>query len=130
MKFLDCFCCPLGERKQAWPALPFPGWHKTGYTSPVTTCGKEKKKPAAAMPMACTGSLLTKFSLTGFKPCWRAKTLQDELLLHGLLFCEGCGKPLTGSASRSKNGVRHFYYHCNHCGEHRIRLGMYTRLWK
>lgn len=51
----------------------------------------------------------------------KARTLQDELHLRGLLLCECCGKPMTDSASRSKNGVRHFYYHCNHCGEHRIR---------
>lgn len=51
----------------------------------------------------------------------KPKTLQEELHLRGLLLCDSCGKPLTGSASRSKNGVRHHYYHCNHCGQQRIR---------
>jgi site-specific DNA recombinase len=31
-----------------------------------------------------------------------------------------CGNTLTGSASRSKNGKKHFYYHCNHCGVVRL----------
>jgi DNA invertase Pin-like site-specific DNA recombinase len=51
----------------------------------------------------------------------KPKVFQEELHLRGLLLCDCCGKPMTGSASRSKNGTRHFYYHCNHCGNQRIR---------
>lgn len=44
-----------------------------------------------------------------------------ELPLRGFLICSNCGMKLTGSASRSRNKTRHFYYHCNHCGRVRIR---------
>lgn len=40
---------------------------------------------------------------------------KDELYLRGILLCGKCHSHLTGSASRSKNGKRHYYYHCNHC---------------
>jgi len=42
----------------------------------------------------------------------KPNTLQDELPLRGYLTCHICGQNLTGSASRSKTGARHFYYHC------------------
>ena len=51
----------------------------------------------------------------------KPRSFKDELPLRGLLLCESCGKQLTGSASKSKTGARHHYYHCNHCGGQRIR---------
>lgn len=52
----------------------------------------------------------------------KAKCFKEEFLLRGIIKCENCGANLTGSASRSKNGVRHQYYHCNHCHEVRMRV--------
>jgi DNA invertase Pin-like site-specific DNA recombinase len=46
---------------------------------------------------------------------------RDELPLRGYLICPNCELNLTGSASRSRNKTRHFYYHCNHCGKVRVR---------
>ncbi len=49
-------------------------------------------------------------------------TRREELPLAGILYCEICGRKLTGSASRSQNGSRHFYYHCqNGCKATRFR---------
>ena len=45
---------------------------------------------------------------------------KEELPLRGSLFCSKCGGHVTGSASRSKTGKRHFYYHCNHCSKERF----------
>ena len=42
-------------------------------------------------------------------------TKKEELPLRGHLICARCGEHITGSASKSKTGKRHFYYHCNHC---------------
>jgi site-specific DNA recombinase len=42
----------------------------------------------------------------------KPKTAKEELPLRGFLECPSCGGNLTGSASRARNGVRHFYYHC------------------
>ena len=49
----------------------------------------------------------------------KAKCFREELYLRGLIFCD-CLNILTGSASRSKTGKRHFYYHCNHCKKVRL----------
>lgn len=46
---------------------------------------------------------------------------RSELLLRGNLKCSFCGNKITGSPSKSKTGVRYFYYHCNHCGKERYR---------
>jgi site-specific DNA recombinase len=46
---------------------------------------------------------------------------RNELPLRGLLTCSNCGKHVTGSASKSRNGSRHFYYHCLHCKQERFR---------
>ena len=51
-------------------------------------------------------------------------TKRPELPLRGSLLCSKCGSHLTGSASRSKTGELHFYYHCNHCKNERYRAGM------
>jgi len=48
-----------------------------------------------------------------------SKTERDELPLRGVLHCSKCKKKLTGSPSRSGNGTRYFYYHCNHCKKER-----------
>ena len=52
--------------------------------------------------------------ITGTKRAISAKpkTAKDELPLRGHLLCPLCGHNLTGSASKSRNGTRHFYYHC------------------
>ena len=44
-----------------------------------------------------------------------------ELPLRGSLACSRCNHTLTGSASRSASGRRHFYYHCNKCGHERFQ---------
>ena len=50
-----------------------------------------------------------------------AKSFKDELAYRGLLVCDNCGYSLTGSASTSKTGKKHHYYHCNNCGVIRIK---------
>ena len=45
----------------------------------------------------------------------------EALPLRGILKCTSCGGKLTGSRSRSRNGSRHAYYHCNHCRKQRFR---------
>lgn len=45
---------------------------------------------------------------------------KDELPLRGNLICSKCKNHLTGSASKSKTGAKHFYYHCNYCKKERI----------
>ncbi len=44
-----------------------------------------------------------------------------ELPLRGVLVCSKCGHHITGSASRSKTGKKHYYYHCNSCRKERFR---------
>ena len=39
--------------------------------------------------------------------------MRDDMYLRGHLKCVKCGGNLTGSASKSKTGKKHFYYHCN-----------------
>jgi site-specific DNA recombinase len=36
----------------------------------------------------------------------------EFLPLRGFLICESCGSVLTGSGSTGRNGLKHFYYHC------------------
>ncbi len=50
----------------------------------------------------------------------KAKSEKEEFALRGMLLCGECGKSMTGSASKGRNG-RHCYYHCNHCGKVRLR---------
>lgn len=59
----------------------------------------------------------------GYKDRNRKKenSAKPELPLRGILFCSNCGKKVTGSASRSKTGAKHFYYHCNYCKKERYR---------
>jgi site-specific DNA recombinase len=46
--------------------------------------------------------------------------VRPELPLRGHLLCSKCNRTLTGSASKSRNGDRHFYYHCNFCHHERV----------
>ena len=39
--------------------------------------------------------------------------MRDDMYLRGHLKCVKCGGNLTGSASTSKTGAKHYYYHCN-----------------
>lgn len=48
-------------------------------------------------------------------------TRRDELPLRGYLYCNLCGGKLTGSASKSRNGDKHFYYHCQKGCKERFR---------
>ncbi len=51
----------------------------------------------------------------------KTKSFKEEFPLRGLIHCDKCNHPLTGSASRGRNG-KHYYYHCNHCHKVRIRV--------
>ncbi len=51
-------------------------------------------------------------------------TQKDELPLRGILVCNHCGGHITGSASRSRTGKRHFYYHCNSCKKQRYKADL------
>ncbi|MFT6760221.1 MAG: site-specific DNA recombinase [Psychroserpens sp.] len=61
--------------------------------------------------------------LKGNRPNTRIEPkIQNELLpLRGILKCSNCDGKLTGSRSRGRNGIRHAYYHCNHCGNERYK---------
>ncbi|WP_115813263.1 recombinase family protein [Flavobacterium aquicola] len=48
-------------------------------------------------------------------------TRKQELPLRGHLFCNSCQGKLTGSRSTSRNGSRHFYYHCQKGCKERFR---------
>ena len=43
----------------------------------------------------------------------KQKKMRDDMYLRGHLKCVKCGGNLTGSASTSKTGKKHYYYHCN-----------------
>ncbi len=47
--------------------------------------------------------------------------LNENLPLRGFLICRQCGGNLTGSASTSKTGARHYYYHCQYGCRERFR---------
>ncbi len=51
----------------------------------------------------------------GLKSRYKQKinTQNETLYLRGHLKCVKCGGNLTGSASKSKTGAKHYYYHCN-----------------
>ena len=52
------------------------------------------------------------------------KKLRAEFPLRGILNCNKCDGLMTGSASTSKTGVKHFYYHCNNCGKERYPIAV------
>ena len=45
----------------------------------------------------------------------------DSIPLRGHLLCPACGGNLTGSGSRSRTGVKHYYYHCQKGCKQRFR---------
>ncbi|WP_395047170.1 recombinase family protein [Flavobacterium sp.] len=45
----------------------------------------------------------------------------EELPLRGHLYCNSCSGKLTGSASTSRNGSKHYYYHCQKGCKERFR---------
>jgi site-specific DNA recombinase len=49
------------------------------------------------------------------------QTMREDLPLRGILLCSKCGGHITGSASRSRTGKKHFYYHCNSCKKERFK---------
>ena len=56
----------------------------------------------------------------------KQNSTKEELPLRGILFCSSCGNKITGSASKSKTGAKHYYYyyyyyHCNYCKKERFR---------
>lgn len=51
----------------------------------------------------------------------RLNTRQENLPLRGHLQCAICGKKLTGSNSKSRNGSLHSYYHCQSGCKERFR---------
>ena len=60
--------------------------------------------------------------LNGRKPKHKKKSRYNEFLpLRGHLVCPICSGNLTGSASRSKTGAKHYYYHCNRGCKLRLR---------
>ncbi len=60
--------------------------------------------------------------ISGRKKTMNPKSqLNENLPLRGFLICRQCGGKLTGSASTSKTGTRHFYYHCQHGCPERFR---------
>ena len=44
---------------------------------------------------------------------YKPKKINESLPLRGYLKCKKCGGNLTGSASTSRTGAKHHYYHCN-----------------
>ena len=55
----------------------------------------------------------------------------DEMLpLRGYLICKNCGRSLTGSASKGRNGKRHFYYHCQPKCKERYKAGEVNKLYE
>ena len=55
--------------------------------------------------------------LTGRRKKQRTKMVaDDELPLRGFLICPDCGKILTGSASKGRNGYYHYYHCTSACG--------------
>ena len=59
----------------------------------------------------------------------KVQTIKEELYLRSHLFCPNCGNNLTGSGSKSRSGLKHYYYHCNHCAKARFRAdGAHERI--
>ena len=56
--------------------------------------------------------------------------IDEHLPLRGHLNCKRCGRPLTGSASKGRNGKRHFYYHCQPPCKERFKAGIANELFE
>lgn len=54
------------------------------------------------------------------KPKIQRTTINEDLILRGVLLCPNCGKTLTGSASKGRL-KRYYYYHCAHGCTFRVR---------
>jgi site-specific DNA recombinase len=61
--------------------------------------------------------------LSGKRGVGRKRRL-EEFPLKGVLICESCGRPLTASASKGRNGKLYSYYHCptSSCMDARIAV--------
>lgn len=61
--------------------------------------------------------------LSGKQGVGRKRRL-DEFPLKGVLLCESCGRPLTASSSKGRNGKPYSYYHCptSSCKDARIAV--------
>ena len=53
----------------------------------------------------------------------------EEMPLRGFIECCSCKKNMTGSGSRSRNGDRYFYYHCE-CGERHSAVDVNAKIEK
>ena len=56
--------------------------------------------------------------------------IDEHLPLRGHLICKKCGKNITGSASKGRNGVRHFYYHCQPKCKERFKADVANKLFE
>lgn len=60
--------------------------------------------------------------IKGRKKRFNKELKSNNLLpLRGFLICSKCGGNLTGSGSKSRNGVKHYYYHCQKGCKERFR---------
>lgn len=48
----------------------------------------------------------------------KPRLLTKELMLRGVVLCDGCGKPLTGGRSKGRSGRHWWYYRCLGCAGH------------
>ena len=64
------------------------------------------------------------------QPIHKFSEIDEELPLRGYLECRNCGRSLTGSASKGRNGVRHFYYHCQPKCKERYRANEVNDLFE
>lgn len=63
-------------------------------------------------------NILSKRKRKSNRPVYNS--MREELPLRGLLYCSSCQSKMTGSPSRSQNGKKYFYYHCNSCKQDRV----------
>ena len=59
--------------------------------------------------------------LKGRKKFFAIITQREQFPLRNFLSCQFCGKKLTGSSSKGRNGGKHDYYHCNRTCHERFR---------
>ncbi len=57
-------------------------------------------------------------------------TKKEDLPLRGYLHCHQCGGKLTGSPSTSRNGTKHFYYHCQKGCKERFRADLANKCFE
>lgn len=63
-------------------------------------------------------------------PIHKHSEIDEHLPLRGHLICRKCGRALTGSASKGKTGIRHFYYHCQPKCRERFKAGEANTLFE